>query len=69
MAEGDRMKCGDLREDYMECLHHSKEVPPPLPRTAARAEGGRPPSSRTRTLLAPASPARPARSVPSPPLL
>jgi len=26
VAEGDRMKCGDLREDYMECLHHSKEV-------------------------------------------
>lgn len=27
--------CGLLREDYLECLHHSKEVtylPPPVPR-------------------------------------
>ena len=23
---GDATKCGDLREDYFECLHHNKEV-------------------------------------------
>ena len=52
VAEGDRMKCGDLREDYMECLHHGKEVraapraaetraahhcPPALPHAARRS--------------------------------
>ena len=25
-VNGDATKCGDLREDYFECLHHSKEV-------------------------------------------
>jgi len=41
VAEGDRMKCGDLREDYMECLHHSKEVRPPPPLPHRRACRGR----------------------------
>ena len=25
-VNGDATKCGDLREDYFECLHHNKEV-------------------------------------------
>ena len=25
-VNGDATKCGDLREDYFECLHHSKEI-------------------------------------------
>ena len=35
-TEGDYSKCADLREDYMECLHHKKEV------NAARCKPGQP---------------------------
>jgi hypothetical protein len=38
-VNGDATKCGDLREDYFECLHHNKEVRGALSLPLLRAAG------------------------------